>query len=131
VLFLLPALSLVGIPPLSGFVPKFALLDAAVAEDQWAMVAVALVVSLLTLLSMMKIWSGAFWAPPIGEAAAPPVGGRFGGPPMMVVPTIVLVAVTVAIGVAAGPLLELSERAAADLVDPSTYVRVVLGDAAP
>ena len=45
----------------------------------------------------------------------------------MVVPTAVLAALTIAIGVASGPLYDLSERAAADLLDPSAYVAVVLG----
>jgi multicomponent Na+:H+ antiporter subunit D len=126
VLFLVPALALVGIPPLSGFVPKFALLDAAARTSHWTMFAVALVVSLLTLMSMMKIWSAVFWAPTDdtgGAAAAEPART----PLLMLAPTVVLVGLTVAIGLAAGPLFRLSERAAADLLDPATYVRVVLG----
>jgi multicomponent Na+:H+ antiporter subunit D len=123
VFFLVPALSLVGIPPFSGFAPKFALVDAAAAEAQWGMLAVALVVSFLTLVSMMKIWSAVFWAP----LAEPPSSGHQRGPLLMVVPTGVLVVVTVAVGLAAGPLFELSERAAADLLDPADYVATVLG----
>ena len=45
----------------------------------------------------------------------------------MVLPTAALVALTVVIALAAGPLLALSERAAADLLDPATYIRAVLG----
>ena len=45
----------------------------------------------------------------------------------MVAPTAVLVAATVALGVAAGPLYDYCLRAAGDLVDPSTYVSQVLG----
>ena len=45
----------------------------------------------------------------------------------MVVPTAVLAAATLAIGLAAGPLYELSLRAAADLLDPSAYVTAVAG----
>ena len=37
-------------------------------------------------------------------------------------------AVTLVVALAAGPLYDLSERAAGDLVDPSEYVRVVLGE---
>ena len=68
-MFLVSALSLAGIPPLSGFVSKFALIDAGIADDHFAVVAVALVVSLLTLFSMTRIWMGAFWSPP--EDTAP------------------------------------------------------------
>jgi multicomponent Na+:H+ antiporter subunit D len=45
----------------------------------------------------------------------------------MVVPTAVLALLTIAIGLAAGPLYDLSLRAAADLLDPSAYVAVVTG----
>jgi multicomponent Na+:H+ antiporter subunit D len=127
VLFLLPALSLVGLPPMSGFVPKFALIDAAAADSQYVIMAVALVVSLLTLVSMMKIWNSVFWAPaaqPPAEAPAPAT--RPGGPLLMVAPTAVLVALTLAIGLAAGPLMALSDRTAADLLDPDSYVSAVL-----
>ena len=89
VLFLLPALSLSGLPPLSGFVGKFALVDAGVAAGRYTIVGVSLAVSLLTLFSMVKIWSGVFWSP----AREPPDGrphdpGRIGGPVLMVLPTV-------------------------------------------
>jgi multicomponent Na+:H+ antiporter subunit D len=128
VLFLVPALSLAGIPPLSGFVPKVALVDAGLAVDEHAIVAVSLLVSLLTLFSLMKIWSGVFWNP----ATAAPEGtphpvGRLGGPPLMVLPTVALLLVGLAIAAAAGPLYDLCHRAATDLLDPGAYVQAVLG----
>ena len=45
----------------------------------------------------------------------------------MVGPAAALVALTVAIGVAAGPLYDLSQRTAADLLDPAAYVEAVRG----
>ena len=127
VLFLIPALSLAGVPPLSGFVAKLALVDAGVAKGSYVIVAVAMFVSLLTLFSMMKIWSGVFWSPadeePEGRAR---VVGRLGGPMLMVVPTAVLVVLGAAMGIAGAPIWALSERAAADLLDPSAYIRSVL-----
>ena len=45
----------------------------------------------------------------------------------MVVPTAALAVLTLAIGLAAGPIYELSVRAATDLLDPSAYVSVVIG----
>ena len=62
-LFLLPALSLVGIPPFSGFASKFGLFDATAAAHEWTILAVAVVVSLLTLFSVFKIWIAVFWSP--------------------------------------------------------------------
>jgi multicomponent Na+:H+ antiporter subunit D len=129
VLFLVPALSLVGVPPFSGFVAKFALVDAASARSSYAVMGVALLVSLLTLYSLMKIWISVFWSPasepqPVA-ASGPPPGEPLGGPLLMVVPTAVLAVLTLAIGLAAGPLYDLSLRAAADLLDPAAYVAVV------
>ena len=128
VLFLLPALSLAGVPPLSGFIPKFALAEAGVTDHRFTIVAVSLVVSLLTLFSMMKIWIGVFWSP----VTEPPTGrphevGRIGGPTLMIVPTGVLTALGIAIAVFAGPLYDFCQRAAEDLLDPTAYVNAVLG----
>jgi multicomponent Na+:H+ antiporter subunit D len=127
-LFILPALSIAGIPPLSGFVGKFALVQSGFGAEQYTVVGISLAVSLLTLFSMTKIWAGAFWGDPDEHPERPPLEpGRWGGPPLMIVSTAALVAVGVAIALAAGPLYELAERAAADLVDPSAYLRAVLG----
>ncbi len=131
VLFLVPALGLAGVPPLSGFVPKFALTEAGFASGQYVIVAVSLVVSLLSLFSMMKIWIGVFWNP----SDDPPRGvvhtvGRAGGPVLMIGPTIALVLVSLAIAAAAGPLYGLCERTAGDLLDTSGYLKAVLGSGA-
>jgi multicomponent Na+:H+ antiporter subunit D len=132
VLFLVPALSLIGLPPFSGFVAKFALVDAASERSSYGVMTVALVVSLLTMYSLMKIWISVFWSPatesaPAGAAAREQPGEPLGGPLLMVAPTVVLAALTVVIGLAAGPLYDLSLRAAADLLEPSAYLEVVRG----
>jgi multicomponent Na+:H+ antiporter subunit D len=132
VLFLVPALSLIGLPPFSGFVAKFALVDAASERSSYGVMAVALVVSLLTMYSLMKIWISVFWSPatepaPDGAVAPRAAGELLGGPLLMVAPTAVLAALTVVIGLAAGPLYDLSLRAAADLLEPSAYLEVVRG----
>jgi len=72
VLFLIPALSLVGIPPLSGFWAKLLVLQEAIGQGRVAWTAVALLVSVLTLYSMMKIWMEAFWKPHPDPAWRPP-----------------------------------------------------------
>lgn len=118
VMFFVVALSLAGVPPLSGFVGKFALLRAGVDSGQWVIVGVALVVSLLTLFSMTKIWNGAFWGEPSAPDAAPPAQPTV----VMTAATAALVTVTLAIAAAAGPIYELSERAATDLLDPRAYL---------
>lgn len=119
VLYLLPALSLAGVPPFSGFISKLALIQAGVASHRYVIVGVALVVSLLTVYVVMRIWISAFWGP----REAPPAADA---PATMIVPTAVLVAASVAIAVFAGPIFAFSLRAAHDLVDPSGYVSAVL-----
>jgi multicomponent Na+:H+ antiporter subunit D len=67
VLFFLPAMNLAGIPPLSGFVAKVALLQAAAAVGgvgAYCLLAAMLMTSLLTLYAMTKVWSRAFWRDP-------------------------------------------------------------------
>jgi multicomponent Na+:H+ antiporter subunit D len=120
VLFLLSALSLAGIPPFSGFVAKLALIDAGISDGRWAIVGVSLLVSLLTLFSMTKIWAGAFW----GETE-PATAPNDRLPLLMLAPTAALVSLSLAFVVFAGPLYDLSERAATDLLDGSVYVEAV------
>jgi multicomponent Na+:H+ antiporter subunit D len=126
-LFLLPALSLAGIPPFSGFVAKLSVIDAGFGHHAWVGVAVALGVSVLTLYSMTKIWGGAFWGDV--EVVAEPgdaTSARLGGTLPMLASTAALVVGSLALAVVAGPLLDLCGRAAADLLDPSAYISAVL-----
>ena len=126
-LFLIPALSLAGIPPFSGFVGKFALVTAGFDAKQWAIVGVSLLVSLLTLVSMTKIWVGAFWGKVTPEVAAGEPVGILRSNKLMSAATIAVVGSSLGIAVFAGPLYSFCESAARELVDPSAYVRAVLG----
>ena len=45
----------------------------------------------------------------------------------MVAPTAALALISIGIALAAGPLYSLSERAAVVLLDPTAYIRAVLG----
>jgi len=121
VLFLIPALSLAGVPPLSGFWAKYSLIRATLVEGEAALAAVALVTGLLTLFSMSKIWAGAFWK----EAPESIRPHRFRA--SAIAPIVAMAAVTVTLGLAAQPLFELAETAAAQLVRPEPYLRAVLG----
>ncbi|MFT6762348.1 MAG: multicomponent Na+:H+ antiporter subunit D [Candidatus Aldehydirespiratoraceae bacterium] len=126
--FALPALSLAGLPPFSGFVAKLALIDAGVASSATIIVVVALVGSALTLLSMVKIWNGVFWGAESdetkSEAAAP---GSVGGWRVMSAATGAATALTLFIAVFAGPLWDMSERAAEELLGGDAYITSVLG----
>ena len=128
VLFAVPAMSLAGLPPFSGFVAKFALVDAGVADGAWVGIAAALGVGLLTMYSMTKIWAGVFWGvaeeKPVSE---PRTSGWLGLPIGMLGATAALAVVSLAIAFAAGPLYDVAERAAADLLDPRGYIEAALG----
>lgn len=109
VLFLIPALSLVGIPPLSGFWAKFIVVREALLQGEIAWAVAALLVGFLTLYSMMKIWFEAFWKKHPDPDWTPPTDTRLG--PAWAA-TIGLAALTVAIGLYPEPLYRFAESAA-------------------
>jgi multicomponent Na+:H+ antiporter subunit D len=121
-LFLIPAFSLAGLPPFSGFFAKLFLLRAGLDVSNYAIVAVALAVGFLTLFSMMKIWNEVFWKPSESGDAAKPKGAEIW------VPVMALAALTVAIGLAVEPVYRISEEAARQLANPADYIQAVLGD---
>jgi len=123
VLFLIPALSLAGLPPLSGFWAKFLIIDASLRDDAWWLAAVALGVGALTLFSMSKIWMEAFWKAPLLVRATP---RRV--PVAFVVPIVALGAVTLAIGLFADPFVEYARTATEVLVDRTQYIAAVFPD---
>ncbi len=127
-LFLVSALSLAGIPPLSGFWAKFTLIRAGLDARQYAMVAVALLVSLLTLYSMVKIWIQAFWKPQPEAYPQPqrPFHADRAGWIYRLVPIATLAVCTIVIGLAAEPIFRIALEAANQLIDPSAYIAVVL-----
>jgi multicomponent Na+:H+ antiporter subunit D len=127
VLFLIPALSLAGIPPLSGFFAKLSLIQAGLETDQFWLVAVALVVGLLTLYSMTKIWSMAFWQPANpGEQKLPTYTlAQVPSWRLWLTPILVLAGVTLVVSFGAGIAFPLALRAGNELMDPSLYITTV------
>ena len=129
-LFMIPAMSLAGIPPLSGFFAKLALVKAGLEMQQYAIVITALGVGLLTLFSMIKIWGEAFWKP------EPTTSEYMGSEPtqiskksqiLFLSPIVLLALVTVLMGLAAEPFFALSIRAAEQLLNPAEYIHAVFG----
>ncbi|MDZ7269030.1 MAG: Na+/H+ antiporter subunit D [candidate division KSB1 bacterium] len=128
ILFLIPALSLAGVPPLSGFWAKFVLVKAGLQSQEYLIVFTALAVSLLTVFSMMKIWAAAFWQEeePVqaGQAASTAGDRSYRG---LLIPVTALAVLTVMIGLLAEPVFALAERAAGQLLNPAEYIETVLG----
>ncbi len=123
ILFLLPALSLAGLPPLSGFFAKLGLIIAGIRQEQWMIVSVALTVSLLTLYSMTKVWNEAFWkeTKQVRDFTSEKI------PSWMWVPTAALVTVSLLVGIFAEPVLHITQLAAFQLLNPDIYIQAVFG----
>jgi multicomponent Na+:H+ antiporter subunit D len=123
---MVPLFSLAGIPPLSGFLAKLAVVGPMIGQQQYALAAIALAVSLLTVLSMARVWEEAFWKPATDHASAPAHHPRLGE--AILAPVALLVSLTIGFSVAAGPVFGLATRAAQQLLDRDEYVRAVLGE---
>lgn len=121
-LFFIPAFSLGGIPPLSGFWAKLGVIVAGLEAKHYWLVGCALFVGILTLYSMTKIWAEAFWKKsPVGlEEKTRPM------PKAMVVPCVVLAVLTVWISLNPQTLLVWSEIASEQLANPQEYINQVL-----
>jgi multicomponent Na+:H+ antiporter subunit D len=96
------------------------LVQAGLQVEQYIIVAVSLLVSLLTIFSMVKIWAEAFWKK--APIQTQPNTRNLG---FMVAPAVGLAVVTVTIGLATQPFYELALGAANQLADPSAYVAAV------
>jgi multicomponent Na+:H+ antiporter subunit D len=120
-LAMVPIFSLAGVPPLSGFLGKLAILEGTFDAGAYWVGGLVLAVGLLTLLSMARTWSDAFWRPAVdardlaapGSALLVAIGGLSG--------------LTVAMTLGAEPLFDISVRSAAQLLQRDEYVRAVLG----
>ncbi|MEM9012669.1 MAG: Na+/H+ antiporter subunit D [Pseudomonadota bacterium] len=130
ILFFVPAFSLAGFPPLSGFWAKYVLVAASLELAAWIVAAAALLVGLLTIYSMTKIWAEGFWkAHPSGmEPALSRLAVRDQW--RLLLPVAALAALTLVVGFFPEPFFAFAEEAADQLLDPSAYVTAVLGEPA-
>lgn len=120
------ALLLVGLPPLSGFVAKFVLLDrlfaaplmAAQGATSWLLLALLLVSSLAVLIALTRAGLHRFWAPlePVVPRVRVVEMGGVG----------VLLLACVGLTVAAGPAFDYLAPTADALLAPARYVEQVL-----
>jgi len=123
-LALVPLFSLAGVPPLSGFIAKLAVIAPMIGVGQYLVAAIALVVSLLTLLSMARVWDACFWRP----APAAPAGPQPRLGPAILAPIAFLVLLSIGLAALAGPVSRMTMNAAQQLLNRDGYVRAVLGD---
>ncbi|HEY8474815.1 MAG TPA: Na+/H+ antiporter subunit D [Natronosporangium sp.] len=131
VLFFIPALNLAGIPPFSGFLGKLGLVRAGVEEGTWLaylLVAGGMLTSLLTLYAIGRVWNLAFWRSP---PELTDELDRRRSPRLMVGATAALVAAGAALTLIAGPLYDITDRAAGNLLSRQPYVQAVFPGGAP
>jgi multicomponent K+:H+ antiporter subunit D len=123
------ALLLAGLPPLSSFVAKVAMLNAVlnphglgsggvILPSAWWFVALLIVSGLATLISMSRAGIRAFWAPV--DASVPRVLL------VEIAPVGALLALTALMSIQAGPVMRYMEATAADLHSPNAYIDQVL-----
>lgn len=125
VMFFVAAMSLVGLPPLSGFFGKVAIVLAGW-EDHWWLVLFALATTPLTLLSMLKIWSYGFWNPMPAEVRAQPLPA-LRGLRSAYLGTGLLVVAALFLGLFAEPVYRMATIAGEQMAQPAPYIEAVLG----
>ncbi|MGD9616608.1 MAG: monovalent cation/H+ antiporter subunit D [Alphaproteobacteria bacterium] len=132
-LFLLGAMAIVGLPPLSGFIGKLMILetsrDAAAAPWIWAVV---LGTTLVMVLGFARAGSAVFWnVEPSDATEASRTGAA--GQIRRTLPLAVaglLIAATAALSGFAGPVTLALQNTAAQTLDTQAYIRAVLGPVA-
>lgn len=126
-LFFIAAMSLVGLPPLSGFFGKLTIIQAGWSvPGMWVLSIAGLATGLLTLLSMLKIWSYGFWNPdhaPVENHVPTPRPRMLAG----YVGVTLLVVTALFLGFGAEPVYQVAFRAGEQLTDPGDYIEAVLG----
>lgn len=127
--FLAAAFSLAGLPPMSGFIAKLALIRAAMAAGSYLPAAIAVAVSFLTLAAMLRIWGGVFAARKAAGTARLAGRPQARAPvrPALIAPALALTALSLAVGIWAQPLFTVAAAASTSLHDTAAYVRAVAG----
>ena len=126
--FVACALLLIGLPPLSGFVAKLAMLAALMAPAgqggvvgippaSWAFVALLVLSGLAALLTLSRVGMRTFWAPV--DSVVPRVLV------VEIAPVFVLLLLTVVLAIKGGAVLHYMEDTARALHEPSSYIEAV------
>jgi len=120
-----------GLPPLSGFVGKFALLTSltdsitsgALPATAWMLMAALLSAGLAGLIALTRIGMRLFWT--VTERTTPRLRLIEAGP------VAFLVLLTIALTTGAGPVMSYLQSAARTLHDPDMYIEAVLSQEIP
>ena len=126
VMFVCCALLVAGLPPLPGFVAKFALLSTALSAAQvgavpwttWVFFAAILLSGFASLIALSRVGIRLFWS--VAARSTPRLRV------LEAIPVAALVLLCLGLTVAAGPVAAYLDSAARSLHDPKTYIHAVL-----
>ncbi|MEF2968582.1 Na+/H+ antiporter subunit D [Paenibacillus sp. M1] len=119
-MFFIAALSMVGIPPLSGFLGKVFITQGAFESGYFWLGAIGLLASLCILYSMIKMFMSAFW----GERILSEEEEK-GTTKGLLLPIALLTAASLVLGIGAEGLAGYVAQAAEELLNPSLYIQAV------
>mgnify|MGYP001944030953 FL=1 len=119
--YLVAAISVAGLPPLSGFIGKFVVLGAVPTQSTAWIWAAVLGGSLLTIIGLTRTGTRLFWRVEAPGEGKPPPSPR----PIEVGATILLLVYGIAMTVAAGPILRYTDATAEQLLAPENYIQQV------
>ncbi|ARK31344.1 Na+/H+ antiporter subunit D [Halalkalibacter krulwichiae] len=121
-MFFISALSLSGIPPLSGFIGKVLITQGTFEADLFWLGAIGLITSLMVLYSIMKIFLYGFWGGTLLSTKM-----EKGTTKGLLLPISILTAVTIALGLGVEGIHVYVDQAVYTLLDPSLYISAVFG----
>lgn len=120
-MFFITVLSLTGIPPLSGFLGKVLLGQGAIEAGSYLLLALSFLSGFIVLYSLLRIFMSCFWGETIlDEEEEIPLGRN------LLIPNILLVICTFALGIGAEGIAVYVQDAAYTLMNPSVYIDAVL-----
>ncbi len=123
VLFIIPAFALAGIPPLSGFYAKIILIKAGFEDGHFWITGIAVLTSMLTLYSMIKIWNEAFMKK-VPETITDKKITHLTF--LDLLPSVILGGATILMGIFAASMFNFTMEAAAELLNPTNYIHSVM-----
>ena len=119
-LFFVGGLALVGIPPTNGFISKMLLFRSGIEAGELASMGAVALVSVLTLIYVVRAFQRIWWQPRVGDGQVKPAGDRLLAPALLIGAVLLL-------GLWPEPLVRLAQATAAWLADPQAYINAVLG----
>lgn len=120
-MFFIAALSLSGIPPLSGFLGKIFITEGTFQSGYFWLGGIGLLTSLMVLYSVMKIFMNVFWG--YTNFTEETEQGNTKG---LLLPLGILTTLTIVLGLGTEAIHEYVDLAVAGLIDSDLYIKAVL-----